>query len=227
MRIHYLQHAPFEGPAYIAEVAKKSGAASSHTHLYDGQSLPEPSAFDLLVILGGPMGVYDDREFPWLGPEKKLIERALASAKKIIGICLGAQLLAHVLGARVRRNLHPEIGWFPVSRGNTADSVKIGKALPHTFNAFHWHYDVFDIPHGAVHLAASAATENQAYIYEERALGLQFHLESSAESIRQIYDNCGDANGSGIYIQKKEDALKMNNIEKCNFLFETLDNEFI
>ena len=227
MRIHYLQHVPFEGPGYVSVAAKKNAFELSCTLLHAGQQLPPVSSFDLLIVLGGPMGAYDDAEYPWLGPEKGFIDKTLAAGKRIIGICLGAQVLAHVLGAKVYRNRYPEIGWFPVMKSGSAASSRVGNILPDTFQAFHWHGDTFDIPGGAVHLAASAATENQGFVYEERAVGLQFHLESTGESIMQIYENSGEEVKETRYVQSREEALKSEHIRESNMLFESLVNELI
>jgi GMP synthase-like glutamine amidotransferase len=227
MRIHYLQHVPFEGPGHVSVAAKKKELALSCTRLYDGQQLPHVSSFDLLIVLGGPMGVYDNSEYPWLGPEKSFIEKTLAAGKKMIGLCLGAQILAHVLGAPVYRNRYPEIGWFPVTRTGSAVSSRIGKILPDTFQAFHWHNDTFDIPRGAVRLAKSIATENQGFVYEDRAMGLQFHLESTAESIMQIYENSGGEVTENMFVQSREEALNSEHISESNMLFESIISEFI
>jgi GMP synthase-like glutamine amidotransferase len=227
MRLHYLQHTPFEGPGHISAMAEKLGAELSATCLYAGQKLPLVSSFDLLFILGGPMGVYDDAECSWLGPEKLFVEESLESGKKIIGICLGAQILASVLGAAVYRNSNPEIGWFPVMKTGTATSSRIGKILPETFQSFHWHNDTFDIPIGAIRLAKSIATENQGFVYEERALALQFHLESTRESILQIYENSADEVIKNDFVQASDEALQTDYIRESNSLFEVIVREFI
>ncbi len=227
MRLHCLQHVPFEGPGHISALAEKLHAELSTTHLYTQGDFPPVSSFDLLIVLGGPMGVNDDAEHEWLRPEKIFIGQALEAKKKIIGICLGAQLLAHVLGASVYRNRYAEIGWFPVTKAQTANSSRIGKALPDIFQSFHWHNDTFDIPIGAVHLAQSTATENQGFVYEERALGLQFHLESTRQSIMQIYANSGGGLKKNRFVRSRDESLKSDYIRESNALFETIVEGFM
>jgi GMP synthase-like glutamine amidotransferase len=222
MRIHYLQHVPFEGPAHLSSVVRPMGAELTHSLLFAGQEPPEPAAFDLLVVLGGPMGVHDEKEHSWLAGEKQYIELVLESGKRIVGICLGAQLVASVLGARVYKNRYKEIGWYPVTKTVEARSSPLGSILPGVFPAFHWHGDTFDIPSGAVHMAESAACANQCFLYEDRALGLQFHLESTADSIRLLHDNCGDELDGGGYVQTSDEILKTGHIAESNLLFERI-----
>ncbi len=205
MRIHYLQHVPFEGLGHIDTWARQHGHPISATALFGGQPLPPLPAFDLLVVMGGPMGVYDTDAHPWLIHEKRFLEQALAAQKKILGICLGAQLLADVLGAKVYRNRHKEIGWHVVSRAAGAQGAPWTALFPESFFAFHWHGDTFDLPTGAVHLARSEACPHQAFFCPPGLLGLQFHLESTAESIDQLIANCGQELVPGPYIQNPVD----------------------
>jgi GMP synthase-like glutamine amidotransferase len=114
MRIHSLQHVPFEDIGSLAQEIATKGHSLSTTHWYKGDSAPALDSFDVLIVMGGPMGVYDDDIYPWLTAEKELIAKAIAADKKVLGICLGAQLIAYVLGAKVTRNVHREIGWFPL-----------------------------------------------------------------------------------------------------------------
>ena len=120
LRIHYLQHVPFEGPGYIESWAMVRGHRLTSTRLYAGQRLPAAEELDWLVILGGPMNVYEENRYPWLAREKRFIGEALHGGKVVIGICLGAQLLASVLGAKVTRNPCVEIGWYPVEKAAKA-----------------------------------------------------------------------------------------------------------
>jgi GMP synthase (glutamine-hydrolysing) len=222
MKIHYLQHVPYEGPAYLETYARNIGAEFSGTRLCDGEPLPGRMDFDLLVIMGGPMGVYDEKRYTWLVQEKLFIEKSMRAGKKIIGICLGAQLIADILGAIVHTSRCREIGWFPVKRSDGGSASRVGRILPEIFFAFHWHGDVFDIPRGAVHIAESIACKNQGFVYDERVLGLQFHLESTAESVRGLYDNCGGELDTADFIQKPDEILRTNHIHGCNKLFEIM-----
>jgi len=207
VRVHALQHVPFEGLAALAPVLRAAGHEIATTRLYAGEALPAPEAFDWLVVLGGPMSANDEARFPWLAPEKRLIERCLASERAVLGICLGAQLLAAALGARVVRNPEREIGWFPIERVAGAEASRYGHALPKSALAFHWHGETFDLPAGAVHLARSAACEQQAFAWGERALGLQFHLETTAEAAAALIEHCDEDLTPGPYVQPPKAIL--------------------
>jgi|WetSurMetagenome_2_1015567.scaffolds.fasta_scaffold159462_2 GMP synthase-like glutamine amidotransferase len=203
MRLHCLQHVPFEDMANIEVWAKNKGFPVSRTLLYEGEELPLLSSFDLLVVMGGPMGVHDEAQYPWLKTEKKFIRQSMATGKMVLGICLGAQLIAQVLGANVTKNPQKEIGWFTVRLTPKARNAPLFHGLPEEFMAFHWHGDTFDIPKGAVHIASSEACTDQAFVLG-RIYGLQFHLESSPESIEKLIKNCGDELKEAQYIQSAE-----------------------
>jgi GMP synthase (glutamine-hydrolysing) len=208
MRIHYIQHESFEGIGAIGEWAAKKGHVVSGAHIYKGDPLPEITAFDWLVVMGGPMGVYDEDKYPWLIDEKRFLDSAIKADKTILGVCLGAQLLANVLGAPVRKNIVKEIGWFDVSLTPHGWNSPIFKGLPATFKAFHWHGDTFAIPEGALHIASSEACANQAFVYGEKTVGLQFHIESTKESVEAIVRGCPEELlEEGEFIQKADKVL--------------------
>ena len=201
LMIHCLQHVAFEKPARIATWARSRGHTLSSCRLYRGEPLPSLTDFDWLVIMGGPMSVHDEGVYPWLAAEKKLIERAVKAGKRVLGVCLGAQLLADVMGARVYQNRHKEIGWFPVHLTRQVTSTSLLADFPEPFPAFHWHGETFEIPAGALHLARSEACEHQAFEFGGKVLGLQFHLEVSPTSVRALIQNCRTDIGSGRYQQ--------------------------
>ena len=201
MRLHSLQHVPFEGLAAIALWARQHGWAVTTTHLYNAEPLPDLDQFDWLVVMGGPMNIHAEADHPWLAAEKAFISRAVAAGRTVLGICLGAQLLAHCLGARVTRGAHPEIGWFPVVKSPEADRTQVGRALPDPFTAFHWHGDTFTLPEGAVSLGHSDACACQGFVFDERVVGLQFHLETTPASAAALIENCGEEIGAGPYEQ--------------------------
>jgi GMP synthase-like glutamine amidotransferase len=206
-RIHYLQHVPFEGLASIEKWVTKSGNNISATKFYQNDSLPSIDDIDWLIVMGGPMNIYEDSKYAWLTPEKRFIEAAIKHNKVVMGICLGSQLIADVLGSSVYKGLEKEIGWFPITMTPEAQNYPAFAAIPQAFKVFHWHGDTFDLPSGAVRLAYSQACANQAFIYGEKVIGLQFHLESTQESVSQIIENCADELVPGKYIQKPEDML--------------------
>lgn len=196
MKIHWLQHVPFEGLGCIDPWLAENRHTAACARLWAGDRLPDVGIVDGLIVMGGPMGVYDEAVYPWLAEEKSFIKQIIAQNKPVLGICLGAQLIAEVLGATVKKNSQREIGFFPV----TGD----GKIFPAEFMAFHWHGDTFGIPDDAVHLAASAACKNQAFIYKTNVLALQFHLETTEESLMALYKNCRDEITDGPFIQTME-----------------------
>jgi GMP synthase (glutamine-hydrolysing) len=191
MRLHCLQHVPFETPGSIARWAGEAGHRLAVTALYDGQPLPQLSSLDLLVVLGGPMNIYEEQCFRWLGAEKRFIEKAVAAGKSVLGICLGAQLIADVLGARVSANRHREIGWFPIEKTTAAQADPAAAFLPQRAVVFHWHGDTFELPAGALHLARSRGCEQQGFVFAQRVVGLQFHLETLPELAGDLIAHCG------------------------------------
>ncbi len=225
MRIHYLQHVPFEDLANIDAWAKKRDHEIFGTMLFQDEPFPELSEFDWLMIMGGPMNIYEHDRYPWLGREKEFIGRAIAADKIVLGICLGAQLMADALGGGVRRNEQKEIGWLPVRLTPEAKSSKIFRVLPDNFVAFHWHGDTFDIPPAAVRMAESQACKNQAFEIG-RAVGLQFHLESSMDSIDHLILNCSDELSEGRYVQRPKELLShLDRFSEIRMLMEVfLDN---
>jgi len=194
-----VQHVPFEGIAAIADWARERGHEVTGTEVYRFAATPDHSpaypdlaAFDLLVVMGGPMSVYDDAEHPWLPAERTFIREAIAEGKRVLGICLGAQLIAVALGAQVVRAPRKEIGWYPVELTSAGRQAPVFAGFPDRFEAFHWHGDMFEIPEGAVWVASSAACPHQALALDGgRVVGLQFHLEETAESLALLVENAG------------------------------------
>lgn len=197
-RVQVLQHVAFEDPGAITPWLLERGHRISTTHLYQGELPPSADDVDWLIIMGGPMGVHDEAELPWLGAEKAFIRTCIDSGKTVLGICLGAQLIADVMGADVRRNAEAEIGWFPVSAVSSHPLAAIFSDSP---TVFHWHGDTFAIPADAEHLCRSAACANQAFLLGEKVLGLQFHLETTEEGVAALCADCYDQPGQGNWIQ--------------------------
>ncbi len=217
MKIHYLQHVPFEDVAYIGNWAKENGIHLGRIRLYENDPYPPLSDVETLIIMGGPMGTGDDQIYPWLKTEKAYIREAIHSNKVVIGICIGAQLIAVALGAKVYQNSVKEIGWFPVHKTPQAHNTSFGKILPESFMAFHWHGDTFDLPSGAVHLARSEACENQAFVYCDRVIGLQYHLETTKESAEALIKNCSHEIVEAKYIQTEKEILSdQSRFDKIN-----------
>lgn len=202
MRIHCVQHVAFEDAGLIDVWARDRGAARATTCLHQGQALPPHDAYDWLVVLGGPMSVRDADRIDWMPREKQHIREAIEAGKTVLGICLGAQLIADVLGARVYPAERPEIGWFPVTLSEDGARSPLFDGFPPTFDAFHWHGETFDLPAAGTHLASSAVCRNQAFSYADgRVLALQFHLESDARSIRSLLVHAGQDLEEGPTVQ--------------------------
>ena len=203
MRIHYLQHVAFEGLGSIAEWAREQGASIGCSRLFADEPLPGLQEFDWLLVMGGPMNIYEEELYPWLRQEKALLKEAIAAGKIVLGVCLGAQLIADTLGAKVTRNRHREIGWFPLH----AIHPTMAGIIPAQALVMHWHGDTFTLPPDAEPLAASEACPNQGFIYQGRVFGLQFHLESTPESLASLIAYSGDELATAPYIQTPAEML--------------------
>ncbi|WP_343701602.1 gamma-glutamyl-gamma-aminobutyrate hydrolase family protein [Chitinophaga sp.] len=197
MHIHYFQHAPFEGLACIEDWAAARGHTLSATRWYNNPAPPAAVEADMLIVMGGPMGVYEEDQYAWLAPEKELIRGAIAAGKPVLGICLGAQLIAAALGAKVYPNREKEIGWFPVQFHEDL--------APSSATVFHWHGDTFDLPEGAVHLAETPACKNQAYRIGDKVYGLQFHFEVTPAAMESMLQHLGHELQPAAYVQTADD----------------------
>jgi GMP synthase-like glutamine amidotransferase len=175
MKVHVLQHVPFEGLASMEHWLLARGAQLSRTRFFQPDpQLPSPEGWDLIIVMGGPMSVNDEAALPWLVAEKAFLRQAIAAGLPVLGVCLGAQLIANAQGAAVHAAPQREIGWFEIEGLPVPAGVF---AFPPQLAVFHWHGETFDLPTGAIRLARSAACENQAFQLGRRVIGLQFHLE--------------------------------------------------
>ena len=220
--LHCLTHVPFEGPGYIADWAKKNNYQLSQAAVYKNERFPHAADIDFLVIMGGPMSVNEENTFPWLALEKEFVYNCIKSDIPVLGICLGAQMLADVLGASVYPGLQKEIGWFEITQREEAVDSLFGQILPRQCTVFHWHGETFDIPDGAVPLAKSAACYNQAFSYNnDRVLGLQFHCESTEESVRDLLENCRDELDGSKWVMN-ENAI-MKGVKEIQYMHSVAD----
>jgi len=204
MKVQVLQHVPFEDLGCIATWLAKHNAQTDYIRFYQGQTPPAEDLPDLVIALGGPMSVNDEAEHPWLEDEKRHVRALLSAQVPLLGICLGAQLVASATGQRVYPGPEREIGWFPIyATGNidTADTF----SFPATLDAFHWHGETFDLPPGAQHIARSAVCENQAFQLGRRCIGVQFHLETTRQSMLSMLEHCAeDLQTTNRYVQRKD-----------------------
>jgi GMP synthase-like glutamine amidotransferase len=206
MRFHLLQHVSFEGPAAIAGWLDDNHHSLTTTKFFKGDSLPAQESFDVLIVMGGPMGVEDVEQYPWLIEERQFIQQSIENDKPVLGICLGAQLIARACGARVIKNKYREIGWFKISINNTENLPAVVKdVFAENMEVFHWHGDTFEIPEDAVHFASSEACSNQGFILKGRVIGLQYHIETTALSANVLVDNCREELDGSEYVQTEEE----------------------
>ncbi len=179
----------------------------SSTRFYMGEKLPRLKDVDFLVVLGGPMSVNDNALYSWLTEEIEFVYSAVASHKRVFGICLGAQILAKVLGSRIYENPYKEIGWFPVRKSDAVEQTILKGILPDEFVPFHWHGETFDLPKGSVLLGRSEATLNQGFIFENRVFAFQFHLELTPKRAKDLLTNSRSELNDSPYVQSPKEIL--------------------
>ncbi len=177
-----------EGPGTIEDYLKTQGIPYKIVELSKGEKIPEPDRFDTFIIMGGPMSVNEDNRYPYIKEEEKLVMDFISQDKKVLGICLGAQIMAKALGSEVYKGSKEEIGWYDIelTEDGLKDSHMRSLTLPpgtgnlrEKFKVFHWHGETFDIPEGAKRLASSELYPNQAFRFRDKAYAFQFHIEVS------------------------------------------------
>jgi GMP synthase (glutamine-hydrolysing) len=207
-RLHCITHVDFEGPGSIELWATNRGHSIAFTHQHTGDPLPSLDSFDLLVVMGGPMCTRDVDDFPWLAAERDFMLEACNAGKGVLGICLGAQLLAEALGASVTRNSCKEIGWWPVDLTDAARELALFANWPESVEPYHWHGDTFGIPDGALPIGSSRACAHQGFVVEDgRIVGLQFHPELSLPQIQEIVDRSSAETYASEWCQLPEQFL--------------------
>jgi GMP synthase (glutamine-hydrolysing) len=221
-KVHFFQHEQHEGPGniqrWLTSGPGRERYALSRTLWYDGNEPPAADDVDLLVVMGGSMGVDDEDKFPWLIREKLFIEQAVKKGKRVLGVCLGAQLIACVLGGRVYRNRHREVGWFPVFSTAEARQRDPYRSFPGKFTAFHWHGDTFEVPYGGFRTFYNECTANQGFQFGKRVVALQFHIESTDGQVREFVEAAdpGDLKKER-FVQSGRDIVSQNANESENY----------
>ncbi|PKL60573.1 MAG: amidotransferase [Methanomicrobiales archaeon HGW-Methanomicrobiales-4] len=190
IRVYSLEHAPYEELVFISQWLDEHRIPHHAVRLFEGDLLPEPTLVDLLLIMGGPMNIYEEEAYPWLVEEKAFIREIIDLGRPVLGICLGGQLIASVLGGRVTRSPVPEYGWHTVQKVPHS-FPGIFAFLPDMITVFQWHQDTFQIPPGAVHLYSAKTCSNQAFLYRSHVIGLQFHPEMDESTIRSFLAHSG------------------------------------
>jgi len=224
MRIHFILHETFEGPGCISDWIKQKHYEVTISRTYLPEAFPGPDQFDCLIIMGGTMSTCEEKKYSWLQSEKDFIRKSVESGKIILGICFGAQLIAEALGGKVHKAKEKEIGWFPVKLRKDHLPEEL-RNLPENQTVFHWHGDTFDLPDGAMLLASSEATMNQAFIFGEKVMAFQYHYEITGEAIGLMLDNLGWQLKKEKYVQKPDEIIKgMNHISENNLsMFKIMD----
>ena len=198
MKVHVLQHVPFEGIGSIVDWLTKRDATVGYTRFYESTELPDPGQCNLVIAMGGPMSVNDEQAYPWIEQEKAFLRETIRLGQPVVGICLGAQLIASALDASVCSGRHREIGWYPIEALNPCGDVF---RMPGGLTAFHWHDETFYLPDGSVRLARSEACDNQAFQFGRNVIGIQFHLEATPESVSLLLEHCGAELVPSQYVQ--------------------------
>lgn len=214
LRVCILVHGPGTRPESSVEWAREQGHAVDLRYLFRGDSLPEITEFDWLISTGGPMNCLDDDNFKFLAPEAALIRQAISGGKGVLGLCLGAQLMARAMGAKVQKNAHWEVGWHSVE----IDDAYLGKG---GLTAFQWHQDTFDLPEGAVRMATNGTTRNQGFRLSERVIGVQFHPEAIPEWVQ---DCAIDPDyPAGLFVQAPSELVQgLIHLPAMNYWFRRL-----
>lgn len=177
------RHVPHEGLGTLAGALRRAGLVARIVDTPRTSRWPDPLRFAGLIVMGGPMGVYQKNQFPFLKKELAGLQRAIGAGKPVLGVCLGAQLIAHALGARVYPNKRKEIGWYPIRATPAGRRDPLFRFTPPVSTVFQWHGDTFDLPRGARLLATASRCRNQAFAHGSRVYGLQYHLEVDAAMV--------------------------------------------
>lgn len=204
MHIHFIQHMPFENPGSIADWAKEKNYTTSYTKIFEDANFISIDSLDVLVIMGGVMGVYEEDKYEWMKAEKTFIKKSIEANKKVLGVCLGAQFIAEALGAKVFAHTKKEIGWFEVEK---VASHKLTENLPQMFTTFHWHGDTFTLPENTIQLFKTQACEQQGFVYNNYVAGLQFHMEAKEDLLNGMTEHERSELVKADYVQT-EDEIK-------------------
>lgn len=230
MRIHCLQHLKNETLGNIGTWIARKRYKLTKTLPYEDSVFPDPEEFDLLLIMGGTMSVYQEEEYSWLKPEKEFVRKIIETGKPVLGSCFGAQMIADVLGGKVTKNPYKEIGWHTVRsmEGKSPSdirSLKLPSCMFPEFTGFMWHGDTFEIPAGATKLFESEACPNQGFIFDEKVLGLQFHPEADRQWVRNLIKDSGHELVSGKYIQSEKEICSQESCfeSSMNLAFSLMD----
>lgn len=217
-----------EGPGTIQNYLKETNIKYQVIELSAGSKIPRLDIFNTLIVLGGPMSVNDETQFPYLKEEMYVIDKFIQKDKKVFGVCLGAQLVARTLGARVYKGPQEEIGWLditftPESKNDKAIHSFLAHpesgAITETHPVFHWHGETFDLPAGAVHLASSELYKNQAFRYSDNVYALQFHIEVTQEIVESFF---APSERQDLKLKMDDDSLYITYLKRAQNFYRAL-----
>jgi GMP synthase (glutamine-hydrolysing) len=220
VKILFVMHADFEKPGYIEEWARRKGHLTRTVRPYKGENLSDIHDFNFLVVMGGPQSPLAMSDAPYLADEIELIKRAIINHKRIIGVCLGAQLIAEALGAKTERSPNREIGMYPVELLDAAKLDPVFQQFPQKFNVMHWHSDMPGLAEGAVLLAKSEGCPRQVFRYGDRIYGFQCHFEMTLELISGMIGNCPGDLTEETYIKTADELMQSD----CNLMNEMMSS---
>lgn len=215
MKIQCILHADFEQAGHYAIWAAHRQIQVTQTHVFLGEGLPDITAFDMLLVMGGPQSPQETEQYPYLKDEIALIKQAVDAGKYVVGVCLGAQLIAESYGAATARSPHREIGVFPLTLTPEGKAHRLFSHFPETFDSAHWHNDMPGLPENAVVLAESAGCPRQIIQFAPKVFGFQCHLEFNTSSVAALIDNCPKDLKPNTYVQTKE-AISTYNYSVMN-----------
>ena len=228
MHLHYFQHNHFEDLGYIGDWAKSHNFTTSVTRFDLNPNLPSLEDFDWLVVMGGAMGVNDSDKYPWILKEIEFIKEVIRSGKTVIGVCLGSQLIASALGARVYKNAEPEMGFWPITFTADAQRDNVFRHFPANLTVMHFHFDTYELPEGAIAMAESTITPIEAFRFGNNVFALQFHSELTESNTPIFIRELTHEIVPGKLVQQPAEMLQ--NISYCrinNKVFEKVLDEIL
>lgn len=221
MKVLIVKHARFEREGNMQSWLHRNHAEIDYLNLFEPHHFPWPESYDLIILLGGPMSINDESGFPWLVAEKRFVKQAIDVQTPVLGICLGGQLIASALGAKVTDSPETEIGWHRVE---SLQGQEATFQFPKTMEIFNWHNETFDLPEGATPLIYSQACKNQGFQYGDTVIGLQCHPEVTADIIQEWIDEIGEQMVVGPFVQSRDEMFDQveSRIERAQQLIEQI-----
>lgn len=223
MRVHYIQHGVFDEPGVIIDWAEKRNVKLTSTRIFESEALPDVTEFDFLIVLGGSQSLVDDNCPEYIREEIKFVKSAIENDKIVLGICLGAQIIAESLGAKTQRSTYPEIGIFPIQLTSEGLDDPVMSCLSAETNVMHMHYDMFGLVKNAKILAKSDGCERQAFLVGKKVYGIQFHLEMTSRNIQSRLEHWSEEIEAGSYTVTREKLIKSDLTEINKKMYEFLD----